>query len=282
MVSHSQNLEDVLLDRAFAGLERGFYVDVGANDPEKFSVTKHFYDHGWSGINIEPGAVFEKLARARPRDTNLRIAVSDEPGTLAFHEYPNADGLSTLEERPPGAPAELLAGRVTRTVQVRPLRDVFAEYQPPQIDFLSIDVEGHERRVIRGNNWTRWRPRVVVVEATEPLHRRPTYGGWEAVLLTAGYLFAHFDGLNRYYVRHEDEELLPAFAAPANVFDEYLTAYTHHLLGELRRRDRLLDELRRGTGERTLRVGLWLARQLYRVSRGAGLVRRLLRQRPAA
>ena len=67
-VSYAQNCEDVLLHRAFGKQETGFYVDVGASDPVDGSTTKAFYDRGWSGIDVEPGAVFAELVAARPRD----------------------------------------------------------------------------------------------------------------------------------------------------------------------------------------------------------------------
>jgi len=46
-ISYAQNHEDVLLYRALKGVGKGFYIDVGANDPEEDSVTKAFYDRGW-------------------------------------------------------------------------------------------------------------------------------------------------------------------------------------------------------------------------------------------
>jgi hypothetical protein len=89
------------------------------------------------------------------------------------------------------------------------------------IDFLKIDVESHEREVLEGADWGRDRPRVVVVEATRPQSSIPSYEDWEPILLAADYLFAFFDGLNRYYVRAEDRYLVPVLQVPANVFDEY-------------------------------------------------------------
>lgn len=88
MVSHSQNGEDVLLDRLFPRDYQGFYVDVGANHPLYDSVTKHFYDLGWSGINLEPGSISELLASERSRDITLQIAASDHEGEAEFLEWP--------------------------------------------------------------------------------------------------------------------------------------------------------------------------------------------------
>lgn len=299
MISYAQNHEDVLLERAFADVEQGFYVDVGANDPDHWSLTRHFYEHGWHGINIEPGVVFARLQAARPRDINLNVAVSTEAGRMELHEYPAAHGLSTLEPLNDQLPPELRAGAVTRIVPVRPLRDLFAELRPPTIDFLSVDVEGHEQQVLLSNDWRRWRPRVVVVEATQPLRTTPVHDRWEAILLTADYLFAFFDGLNRYYVRLEDRQLCAVLSTPANVFDSYLPADQPggnlELLDTIRHlqtreekyrveADRLAGELtalRRGTGPRTLALGLWVARRLTSLARGRRLFRRLVRRAAA-
>ena len=94
-VSYAQNYEDVMLARAFAGVERGFYVDVGAQDPRFDSVTKAFYDLGWHGINLEPVEHWHrKLVEERPRDTNLCLAAGDHAGAIEFHET-DESGLST-------------------------------------------------------------------------------------------------------------------------------------------------------------------------------------------
>ena len=100
MVSYAQNHEDVLLDRAFPRGKPGFYIDVGANEPVRNSVTKHFYELGWHGINVEPGAhPFALLAAERQRDVNLNVAVSDTEGELTLYELPpDLSGGSTLSE----------------------------------------------------------------------------------------------------------------------------------------------------------------------------------------
>ena len=75
--------------------------------------------------------------------------------------------------------------------------------------------------MLAGGDWKKWRPRIVVVEATEPTTTIPTHEKWEGILLGAGYLFAAFDGLNRYYVREEDADLAPVLAVPVNCLDDY-------------------------------------------------------------
>ena len=224
MISYAQNQEDVLLNRLFAPGRPGFYIDVGANDPIVDSVTKHFYDRGWRGVNVEPASrPYERLVAHRDRDVNLNIGLSDKEGTLEFFEFPGGlPGSSTFERgqaewhRDRGVPF------AERSVPVRTLADVCEEHVTGPIDFLSIDTEGHERHVLEGGDWSRWRPRVLVVEATEPNTLVPTHDQWEHLLTDVDYLFAAFDGLNRFYLRKEDADLLPALVAPVNVFDDYV------------------------------------------------------------
>ena len=98
-ISYAQNYEDVMLWRALQEVKHGFYVDVGAADPEEWSVTRAFYDRGWSGINVEPlDEYFDKLSHARPRDTNLKVAVAREAGVRTLHTIAGS-GLSTFNPR---------------------------------------------------------------------------------------------------------------------------------------------------------------------------------------
>lgn len=256
MVSYAQNHEDVLLDRAFPRGRRGFYIDVGANDPVLYSVTKHFYDLGWNGINVEPSAhYYNKLVAARPRDVNVNVAVSSTPGTLTLHEYPpELGGLSTLSEEDAARHAAGGLQGTPRAVPVMTLAELCAAHAPDTIDFLSVDVEGHEREVLLGADWQRWRPRIVVVEATEPAGMDaagdtprllvPTHDRWEPILLGAGYGFATFDGLNRYYVRSEDAGLAQALSVPVNVADGYVS-YGYLQMSRLQRADWQVNQMLR-------------------------------------
>ena len=236
-ISYAQNAEDVRLRRAFRHQSSGFYVDVGANNPVNFSVTKHFYEHGWTGINVEPiRALHELIQRDRPRDVNLNVGCSNRPGTLTLHvARGQASGMSTFTEEERRVHEAKGFQFDTVTTKVVTLASICEEHLAGRtIDFLSIDVEGHEREVLEGADLGKFRPRVIVIEATRPNSTEPTHERWEDLIVGQGYLFAVFDGLNRYYVRREDEALIPDLALSPNVFDDY-TPYTHHQkLEELR------------------------------------------------
>ncbi len=225
-ISYAQNFEDVILRRVFPDMRHGFYVDAGAWDPVRESVTKAFYDLGWYGINIEPSPAFDRLASARARDINLRIALGERPGEMALRVYRDAHEVLQASTLVPAAPpridrpADLRASDVM--VQVLPLAKVLDQHAPGQhIHFLKIDVEGAEEAVIRGADWRRHRPEVVVIEATRPQSTERSDGPWRPLLLAAGYVPVLFDGLNAWFLREESRERESCFATPPNVFDNF-------------------------------------------------------------
>jgi len=141
VTSYAQNFEDVMLARAFRG-EKGFYIDVGANDPDIDNVTRVFYERGWSGINIEPlVANMKALRKKRTRDINLEIAVGEKEGSITFYEVGKWHGYSTTD------PAIVEQHRkdglevIEHKVPVRKLSDVLDEHAKGKtIDFLKIDT----------------------------------------------------------------------------------------------------------------------------------------------
>lgn len=226
-VSYAQNFEDVMLWRALRHIEYGFYIDVGAHDPESGSITKAFYDRQWRGINVEPIAKpFKALELARPRDINLQLCVGARDGEIdLFDVLPS--GLATAQ--PGVAEMHRAAGHEVHkiTVPVRRLENICQEYVSGDIHFLKIDVEGLEKDVLLGMDFSAFRPWIVVVEATIPNSPVPCYQEWESILLEAKYEFVYFDGLNRFYIASERPELRPSFDLPPNFFDGFALAATN-------------------------------------------------------
>lgn len=222
MISYAQNFEDVLLFRCFGELPDGFYVDIGAFDPVVDSVTKAFYDKGWSGINVEPGPLIENLRRDRPRDINLAIAISDAEGEADFWEHTGGPGTSTLCADIAARVAEVAGERIRHRVPTLTLAQLLSRHAPDRhIHFLKIDAEGWEDAIIAGGDWERFRPEVLVVESTEVLTNRRLEAAWQERLRQASYTFAYFDGVNDFWVRAESEALLASFAYPVNILDNF-------------------------------------------------------------
>jgi FkbM family methyltransferase len=216
-LSYAQNLEDYHLAKLFEGQPGGFYVDVGAGHPVGDNVSFHFYLEGWRGLVVEPQERLAALyAHLRPRDIVLCTLVGERAGEADFHLVEGLHGFSTTVERHAQGAQQFGASYRTRRMPVTTLAALCEAHAAGAIDFLKVDVEGAEAEVLRGGDWRRFRPRVVLVEAVAPGSMAPSHEAWEPILTGSGYGFAFFDGLNRFYVAEEAAELAGRFPpAPA-------------------------------------------------------------------
>jgi FkbM family methyltransferase len=169
--AYSQQGEDLVVNCILQSNTTGFYVDVGAHHPLRYSNTYLFYQKGWRGINIDPRpGIMAEFARVRPRDINLELGVSNHAGNLTYYIFSDP-ALNTFDEE--SAKRCEANGRFKLIKQcaipTRPLSDILDEYMPSgtTIDLLSIDVEGFDEEVLRSNNWVKYRPRLILAEDVE-------------------------------------------------------------------------------------------------------------------
>lgn len=227
-ISYAQNGEDIVLSRALANISKGFYIDVGAQDPTVDSVTRLFYEREWNGVNVEPVLHWHaRLEKQRPRDINLCVAAGDHRGEIALFEVIGTGLSTTIGEV---AARHLATGRqvVKRGVAMTTLDDICVTHGIEQVHFLKVDVEGAEASVLRGISFDRVKPWIILVEATQPNTQVPSHEGWESLLTGRGYQFVYADGLNRFYLANEQQQLRSSFAVPPNCFDDFIT-YREHL-----------------------------------------------------
>lgn len=243
---------------------RGFWVDVGAGDPVLDSVTAAFAERGWRGVNVEPlRREHERLCAARPADTNLRVALGARAGSGTLFveptEKPEGPGPDAPIDRGASTMVPELAERYRADgqeftpieVPIWTLAQVVADHVAGPVDFLKVDVEGFEREVLAGADWSSFRPRVVVMEATVPKSDEPAHQAWEPILFDAGYRLAMFDGLNRFYAHADEPALLQTLAIPANVFDDFVPyAWSHQVEQAQQRAHRLQEALDQAEQER--------------------------------
>src|SRR5579862_4112028 len=169
--SYSQEGEDMVIMSFFEGKKKykGFYVDVGAHHPYRYSNTLFFYQRGWRGINIEPTPSVMKLFNIfRRKDTNLNIGITDKKDKLTFYCFnePALNGFSKEHSEELNRTSKLYKIIKEIEVETYPLADVLDKYLPPgqKIDFLTIDVEGFDLIVLKSNNWAKYKPSFILVE----------------------------------------------------------------------------------------------------------------------
>lgn len=216
-----------MLMRALSKVKRGFYIDVGAAEPFADSVTAAFYKQGWRGINVEPmTGPFSRLQEVRPEDTNLQVALEEKPGTARYFSVSGGNGISTgiaefgEKYKESNWDVDLVP------VVVSTLAEICQKHVGDNpIHFLKIDVEGKERAVLQGGNFSVYRPWIIVIEATQPNSQTESHQEWEDLLQANKYRFVYFDGLNRFYIAAEKYEALEdAFKVPPNWFDHFVKA----------------------------------------------------------
>lgn len=169
--SYSQEGEDMVLRSFYEGKKnyRGFFVDIGAHHPYRFSNTLYFYKQGWRGINVEPtpGAI-QAFNRFRKRDINLNIGVSSKKDKLTFYCFnePALNGFSKELSTERNADSSKYKIIQELPIETYPLAEILDTHLPKgqNIDFLTIDVEGLDLQVLQSNNWTKYKPEHILVE----------------------------------------------------------------------------------------------------------------------
>jgi FkbM family methyltransferase len=230
--SYAQNFEDVMLNRCFPG-NSGFYVDIGAHDPDIDSVTRAFYERGWTGINIEPlPAMVARLRERRPKDITLACAIGAEDGHVILHDIDGSGGVSTIDQTIAAQHAAHGWQGVPITVHMRRLADVLHENAADTpIDFLKIDVEGLEMAVLQGADWQKHRAKVLVIETRLPVsidmvsrvdEVPDRYEEIAAFLAPLRYELVYRDGTNSFFLSEEALAFKPHFARPPGVFDMFI------------------------------------------------------------
>jgi FkbM family methyltransferase len=226
MISYTRNFEDVILQRVLRDVRDGCYVDVGASHPVVDSNTYAFYQNGWRGIGVEPMPYRPMWERERPQDIFINATAGEKQGERAFHIYEQFQQCSTCSDE---TVAHLQkSGKVpdqSITVPVFTLNDVLMRHLGDRsIHLMSIDVEGMEREVLLGLDLGKYRPWVMILEAVIPGSPVPCHEAWEPLIVDSGYSMVYFDGVNRFYLARERQELRERFALPPNVWDQFIKA----------------------------------------------------------
>lgn len=201
--SFSQEGEDVVIDRLLEHKETGFYIDVGAHHPVRFSNTFKFYVRGWHGINIDamPGSM-KKFDRVRPRDINVEAGISDIPGTLLYYDF-KEKALNTFDKDRANVCVQN-GYELERQISINTLdiNSLLKKYLPKgqMVDFIDIDVEGFDDKIISSIDWLHFCPTLVLVENPQ-LYNSINEVTIFPQLVSAGYQMVAKTGLTCIYYR---------------------------------------------------------------------------------
>jgi FkbM family methyltransferase len=201
---YAQFGEDRILDRIFRGKRQGNCVEVGGYDGVTGSNTYFFEKLGWHCLVVEPMPDFcAKIRAARTCDI-AEVAASDKVGEVEFYVATGVETLSTMESNDEHlARIKSLSNEAVRKIKVKTnrLTDILRSHGMAQVDFLTIDVEGHEMSVLAGMSFLEISPRVVIIEDN-------SNGKDDAVnMYMRGQSYVRFKrtGCNDWYVRSDDE-----------------------------------------------------------------------------
>ena len=198
-------------------MKNGFYIDVGAHDPNFISVTKAFYLKGWYGINIEPlPNLFKALQIYRRRDINLNIGIGEKEGIATLNIDNKCKACTSLIKR--------IVNNTKRysylNITINTMSYICKKYVPKneEIQFCKIDVEGFERKVLLGFDFINFRPKIFCIESLIP---KDSYKLWEDILLDNDYSFAYQYLVNRFYIDNRIKGLRQRFILTDKIIKNY-------------------------------------------------------------
>ncbi len=167
-LSYSQEGEDLILLKMFDYKKKGFYVDIGAHHPFRYSNTLLLYQKGWKGINIEPNPnVYKFFEKHRKRDINIQAGVSLKTEKLKYYIF-HDPALNTFSRITASIVEKSGQNKMSKSITVNtdPLSKLLTKYAnyTKGIDLFNIDCEGYEMQVLRSNNWHKFRPKIIAIE----------------------------------------------------------------------------------------------------------------------
>jgi len=148
--------EDIFIRRFFKNTRSGFYVDIGCYHPIKGSLTYYLFKKGWNGLNIDLSKVSIDLFKiARPKDYNVNAAITDFDGDTVYYENGAINQQNSLISKDQKKKIKIKAYK---------LETLLNNLNITNVDFLNIDVEGNDFKVISNFNFSKFRPKLISIE----------------------------------------------------------------------------------------------------------------------
>jgi FkbM family methyltransferase len=163
-ISYSFNGVDLIINYIFKNKINGFYLDIGAQHPISNNNTYILHKRGWGGINIDLDKKNIELFKiARPKELNLNYAVSNTEGLTDLYFYHDASPINTLSSEV--SKFQNANIKKIKKIHTKSLNSILQNINIERhIDYMNIDVEGHEEKVLEGFDINKYKPSVISIE----------------------------------------------------------------------------------------------------------------------
>ena len=190
--------EDIFIRRFFKNQKKGFYVDIGCYHPIKGSLTYYLFKEGWLGLNVDISKTSIDLFKmSRPKDYNVNAAITDFDGETFYYE----NGLINQQN-------SLIGNKDNKKVKVESYRleTILNNFSIPNIDYLNIDVEGSDYKVISSLDFSKYRPKLISIEQNVYNSEKIIISETHKLLTKKNYFLASKIGVTCIYIDNKYED----------------------------------------------------------------------------
>ena len=193
---YAEFAEDVFTDRIFRNLNSGFYVDVGCYHPFKGSLTYRLYKRNWNGLNLDISKTSIDLFNiSRNKDININLAVTNFDGETFYYENSSINQQNSL--------IRLDESQKKIKIKCNTLNTIFEKNNVKNIDYLNVDVEGTELKVVEGINLQKYKPKLISIENNNLLIEDYLNSDIYKILIKNNYVFINKIGVTNFFITKE-------------------------------------------------------------------------------
>ncbi|WP_440915274.1 FkbM family methyltransferase [Candidatus Pelagibacter sp.] len=193
---YAEFAEDVFTDRILRNLNNGFYVDVGCYHPFKGSLTYRLYKRNWNGLNLDISKTSIDLFNiSRNKDLNLNLAVTNFDGETFYYENSSINQQNSL--------IRLNENQKKIKIKCNTLNTIFEKNNVKNIDYLNVDVEGTELKVVEGINLQKYKPKLISIENNNLLIEDYLKSNIYKILVKNNYVFINKIGVTNFFITKE-------------------------------------------------------------------------------
>jgi len=198
--SYSLNAVDLIVNYIFKNKNKGIYIDIGAQHPISNNNTYLLFKRGWKGINIDLDKKnIDLFMISRPNDINLNYAISDKESETDLYFYHESSPLNTINKQVHAYQSKKL--KEIKKIKTFPLNDILKKINfSEKIDYMNIDVEGNEEKVLTGFDVKKYKPLVISVEYLDLKMKKLELKNNDINNLLNSNLYKYFIDNNYYFV----------------------------------------------------------------------------------